>query len=234
MADRQAIFFACRSSMQDGRLKKGIQSILAKNLGFDRKTISRQWTQMKRALLPLLSNQPIETHDAIIQANSHILFRTGHSDRRKGKVKYDREEMLATIAAIPFKQRRSVRKLAAKMGIPRSTIQAFIKPPKGAKGSLLVRHVSKLKPTLTELNKVTRFEFALEQINSATMGNRSPKFYAQYDKVHVDEKWFNLCQDGENYILVARQAQEFHNQGDVSVCPGPTKMGLHCQQDVGR
>jgi hypothetical protein len=117
-------------------------------------------------------------------------------------MKYDDEELLANIVSNPFKERQSVRKLSAKIGIPRSTIQAFLKPPKGAKGCLLVCHVSKLKPTLTELNKVTRFEFAMEQINTATMNNRSPKFFGRLDKVHLDEKWFNLCQDGKNYILV--------------------------------
>jgi hypothetical protein len=191
-------------------LKKGIQTELARLLSFDRKTINRQWGQMTRALAPLLSNQPEDQHDAIIKANSHILFSTKHSERKKGKFKYDREEMLATIASILIKERRSVRKLAAKIGMAPTTIQMLIKPPRG-KGSLLVRHVSKLKPTLTEFNKVARFEFALEQINTATMGNRSPKFYAQYDKVHLDEKWFNLCQDGENYILVVgEEAPERH------------------------
>jgi hypothetical protein len=176
-SDRQTIFFTCRASLMDGHLKKGIQSELARLLGFDRKTINRQWRQMSRAVDLLLSNEPEDQHDAIIQANTHILFRTGHSDRRLGKYKYDREEMLANIAAIPIKQRRTVRKLAAKIGIPPTTIQGFLKP-KGGKRSLLVRHVSKLKPTLTEMNKVARFEFALEQVNIATMGNRSPSSLA--------------------------------------------------------
>jgi hypothetical protein len=39
-SDRQMIFYACRASMENGRLKKGIQAELARQLQFDRKTIS--------------------------------------------------------------------------------------------------------------------------------------------------------------------------------------------------
>jgi hypothetical protein len=66
---------------------------------------------------------------------------------------------------------------------------------------VLVRHTSNLRPTLTEQNKLSRFGFCLEQINPATLNLRHPKYHAQYDKVHVDEKWFHMCKDGDRYIL---------------------------------
>jgi hypothetical protein len=40
VADRQCIFIACRSTMVNGRLKRGIFSSLAKQLGFECKTIA--------------------------------------------------------------------------------------------------------------------------------------------------------------------------------------------------
>jgi hypothetical protein len=53
------------------------------------------------------------------------------------------------------------------------------------------------------MNKVSRFEFVLSQINTLTMGTRSSlKYYTHYDKVHIDEKWFYVTQDGEAYILL--------------------------------
>jgi hypothetical protein len=89
--------------MENGRLKPGIQSTLARQLGFERKTISRQWRQMQRVLAPLLSNQNIENHASIIKQNAHKLFATGHSSKKLGKVKYDNEELLAMIKLIPTK-----------------------------------------------------------------------------------------------------------------------------------
>jgi hypothetical protein len=42
----------------------------------------------------------------------------------------------------------------------------------------------------------------MSQIKEATMGLRGiPRFDGQYDKVHIDEKWFNMSRDGEIYIL---------------------------------
>jgi hypothetical protein len=202
-AERQSIFYACRAAMVDGRLKNGFQRELAVQMGFERKTICRQWLSMSRTLAPLLSNHPESTHNAIILANSHILFGTAQNQRRAGKYQYDRESIKEEVRAIPLKQRRSVRNLSARIGVPQTTIQKILNPnPVRVKSDVLIRHTSKLKPTLTELNKLTRFEFCLSQVNPITLGMRTPRFWSQYDKVHIDEKWFHLTQDGERYILV--------------------------------
>jgi hypothetical protein len=52
-----------------------------------------------------------------------------------------------------------------------------------------------------ELNKLSRYNFCLEQISRNTLGLQRPKYNDQMDKVHVDEKWFHLIRDGEKYIL---------------------------------
>jgi hypothetical protein len=205
--DRRLIFYGCRAAMVDGVVKRGFISELAQQLGFERKTVSRHWNNMQRVLAPLLNNQDEENHHAIIQQNAHILFGTGHSSRRKGKYKYDRDELAEAVKRVPLKQRQTIRNLSSAAGVPHATIQRFLKPrqPKVTEESLDVaifkRHTSKLKPTLTELNKLSRFHFALEQINPVTMNLRTPKFFAQFNKVHIDEKWFHLSQDGERYIL---------------------------------
>jgi hypothetical protein len=60
-----------------------------------------------------------------------------------------------------------------------------------------------LKPTLTTKNKLDRIDYALSQINQATINTRGPmKFQDLEDVAHGDEKWFYLCEDGEKYILV--------------------------------
>jgi hypothetical protein len=214
--DRRIIFFSCRAAIVDGVLRPGIQEELAWQLGFKKKTIQKLWTAMKTKLAPLLSNQAEEDHLAIIQANAHILFGTGHSSRRKGKMKYDREELAEAIKAVPLKSRMTVRHLAGTVGVSSTTIQRMLKPLTDHKAKLkkdgiidnnnnneeLKRHSANLRPTLTDQNRIARFEFCCEQINSATMHLRHPKFHGQFDKVHVDEKWFHLCRDGERYILL--------------------------------
>jgi hypothetical protein len=205
--DRRVIFYGCRAAMVDEAVKRGFISELAQQLGFERKTVSRHWNNMQRKLAPLLDNQDEENHHGIIQQDAHILFGTGHSSRRKGKYKYDRDELAEAVKRVPLKQRQTIRNLSSAAGVPHATIQRFLKPrqPKVAEELLDVaifkRHTSKLKPTLTELNKLSRFHFALEQINPITMNVRTPKFFAQFNKVHIDEKWFHLSQDGEKYIL---------------------------------
>jgi len=207
-ADRKAIFFAIRSSSHNGRLKRGIQGEVARQLGFEIKTISRQWTAMNKKLAPLVSNQPPEEHAAIISQNEATIFGVAHASRKKGKYKYDRTELMAALKLIPLKKRRTVRKCAGQLSIPSSTLQHILRPKDAEHHDVgvAVRYKSKLKPTLTEMNKVSRFNFALEQVNTTRTTTRNGvnsklKYYAQMDKVHVDEKWFYLCRDGENYIL---------------------------------
>jgi hypothetical protein len=91
--DRRIIFYSCRAAIVNGVLRPGTQSELAWQLGFQKKTVSKLWTMMNRKLTPLLDNQDEEDHLGIIQGNAHILFGTGHSSRRKGKMKYDRDEL---------------------------------------------------------------------------------------------------------------------------------------------
>jgi hypothetical protein len=204
--DRQSIFFVCRSTMVNGHLKSGIQKELASQLGVSRMTVSRQWTAMNKKLAPLLINQPdASTHAEIIREHAHILFGDGKASRRKGKYKYDRDDFKEAVKAVDFKDRRSIRKLAAQVGVPKSTISDFMKPKTKEAANeqpVLFRHVSKLKPTLTEANRFERYLFASDQLNKNTIHLMRPKFLDQMDRVHIDEKWFNMCQDGEGYILV--------------------------------
>jgi hypothetical protein len=57
---------------------------------------------------------------------------------------------------------------------------------------------------LTDENKAARVHYALDQINKVTVDSMvSAKYDHMYDRVHIDEKWFFLSQDGEFYILAA-------------------------------
>jgi hypothetical protein len=171
---------------------------------------------MAASLSTLLNNHPGENEADVISRNHHILFQPAHCMRRGGKFKHDQDELKSTIASLTCKQRRTVRLLASNLKLPLGTVHYLLKPrppPKAASlhgGIILKRHTSKLKPTLKEANKLTRFMFCANEVNKATDGLQgNVKFQDQMDKVHVDEKWFWICKDGEKYLLVDEE------EGDV-------------------
>jgi hypothetical protein len=205
--DQRAIFAACRATMVNGRVQRGIFKKFAKQLRFERNTISRQWRRMETSLHTLLNNHPEEEHDAIIQQNSHILFVVKHCDRRKGKYKYDRQQLRANIRSIPYKERRTHRLLASKLKMPLTTVHWLVRDrPQGPRllygGAILKPHRSSLKPKLTNGNKLHRLLFCMSQLKSSSLNLRNPVFEDQMDRVYVDEKWFWLCKDGERYLLL--------------------------------
>jgi hypothetical protein len=127
----------------------------------------------------------------------------------------EREELKAKARKIALNKRRTYRSLAKELGVSKDFIYKALK-----KEGLFRRHVSKLKPILTEANKMARLVYALGQIDPSsvppldgsqenlgrTRQQSMPKvpvvFKDQMNTVHIDEKWFFLCQDGARYILV--------------------------------
>jgi hypothetical protein len=206
--DQKAIFYACRSHFGPHGLKRGILKELAIQMGFERKTISRQWNRMKKSLHDLLDNHPEDEHTAIIDANSHKLFFVLHGQRRKGKYKYDRDALKDRLEAVTFKARRTRCQLAVALQVSLATAHWLVRPRPTAESKKLlyggnIFHVvtSKLKPALKDSNKVHRFLFCASQVKEASIALRAPVYEDQMDRVHVDEKWFWLCKDGERYIL---------------------------------
>jgi hypothetical protein len=205
--DKMTIFFAVRGAMVNGKMKRGILQKLSIQLGFERTTISRQWAGMRKKLAHLLNNQDEDDHMGIIHTSYDILFGIKHSDRRKGKFKHDREELKAAALAIHQDRRPSLRHLSAQMGVPLTTLYYLLKGRKAPTyqngETIFLRHSSKLKPTLTDENKLTRFLFAISRIKEQGTSLRGPmKFDGQYNRVHIDEKWFWMSKDGRKYILV--------------------------------
>ena len=65
---------------------------------------------------------------------------------------------------------------------------------------ILYKHSSSLKPALDETNKLWRYSYAVGQMEIVT----GPFNYwsGHYDRVHIDEKWFWISRDNENYFMV--------------------------------
>ena len=94
---------------------------------------------------------------------------------------------------VPPNQRGTYRSLAANISralgrdISHMTVYRLLK-----KEAFFRRHTSSLKPTLTELNRLTRLNYALDQIDETTLNtatrNGEVKFLDMMDRVHIDEK----------------------------------------------
>jgi hypothetical protein len=165
---------------------------------------------MRNKLAHLLNNQDEEDHIGIISASEHILFGTGQSSRRKDKFIHDRDEIKAATLAIPQHKRPTMRHLSEQLGLPLTTLFYLLKGrvrkrDPGIGETIFQRRTIKLKPTLTEVKMVHRFMFAADKIKVVPNGGVRgcvPTFDGQYNKVHIDEKWFFLSRDGKKYILV--------------------------------
>ena len=108
---------------------------------------------------------------------------------------YPSEFVREGIKNIPLWKRRTQRKLAASLGVSKTTVQRWIVD------STIRVHCNSLKPVLTEENKVARLIMALESRDP----NDPSKFRDMMDRVHVDEKWFFLSRQRERYLLLPEE-----------------------------
>ena len=81
--------------------------------------------------------------------------------------------------------------MAAASGIPKTMLYRRLKS-----GELRV-HSNTVKPTLTEVNMESRVRFCMSHINF-----NSGRFQDMMDVIHIDEKWFYLCQNKRTYYLL--------------------------------
>ena len=107
---------------------------------------------------------------------------------------YDPEAILEDVQRIPRKKRKSIRKLAKQLGVGYGTIHRL------KKKKLLWKHNNRLKPFLTDENKLHRIQYVLDHIDQHTSSRRQV-YIDMFDRIHLDEKWFYLTRDGEAYIL---------------------------------
>ena len=94
------------------------------------------------------------------------------------------------VRAVPFKDRKCIRSLGKKVGIPRATLGRALKL------GLLKTTKSHIKPILTPENKATCVAYCLSNLDQQNC------FLPMFNRVDIDEKWFYLTQINTRYILV--------------------------------
>ncbi|XP_010238920.1 uncharacterized protein LOC100836274 [Brachypodium distachyon] len=85
--------------------------------------------------------------------------------------------------AIPIKDRTTLRDLADKLFMTKTTVWKRLKEGE------FRRHSSDMKPTLTEDNLKARVAYALSNLEPASLPH-DPTFKPAFNVVHIDEKWY--------------------------------------------
>jgi len=203
--DRRGCYLSVHAMAGAATPERGIFPIIASVCNVSRQLVARHWKEIRSLL---------QNHDADHGTNfindpataPHILFDNKVSKRRGGKHKWNRAAVKAKAKTVPFSRRRKIRHFAEAMEMPRATLHKMLRKEK-----LFYRVTSALKPKLTPTNKHLRMLHALERIDpisiNRTTRNSGLRFVEQLDEVHIDEKWFFICRDNENYMLVSDEEE---------------------------
>ncbi len=123
-------------------------------------------------------------------------------------IKYPRDGFVQAVRQLPFRNRGTVRLIEGSVGVSSSTIHRLIHDEK-----LLRPHTSSGKPMLTDVNKMARLEFCLNERGPNGM------YHTMYDRLHLDEKWFFLTRVTERYYLAGDEPQPHRVIGHKSHIP---------------
>ena len=173
--------------LEDGVLPWGSFTIVADQIGVACSTISRLWWQARGAREQSL----IITPEIASRNNSRANCR-----------KYLHAEFRQGLKEIPWHCRKTYRSTAKAMGVALSTVQRML-----LHQDVCRIHMSSLKPTLTEENKMSRMELALSFVDK----NNTSKFENMEDLIHIDKKWFYLMKDGQRFIIAADEEEPYRH-----------------------
>lgn len=103
--------------------------------------------------------------------------------------------------AIDRRLRKNISSVACAISVSKSTLHCrFTK-------EIIKRHTNALKPYLINANKASRLAYVVDQIDESTLTDGDSHFYNQWDRVHIDKKWFNLTEErGTFYLAVDEEA----------------------------
>jgi hypothetical protein len=173
--DRRRLKDFLLERLEDGVLTRGAIRDGAVLVGVTHCTVSRLWRKWKVA------------HENALNGVWDVT--TGKKANGR-PVKYPREGFVQAVRELPYRSRGTVRLIEGAIGVSATTIHRLIHKEK-----LLKPHTSNGKPMLTEVNKMARLEFCLNERGNNGMYN------TMYDRVHLDEKWFFLTRVTERYYL---------------------------------
>ncbi|XP_042056531.1 uncharacterized protein LOC121801146 [Salvia splendens] len=101
-------------------------------------------------------------------------------------------------------ERSTIRKVASKMEVSKTSIGRFIK------SNQLKPHTSAVKPTLTEANKIARMKWCPAHIQP-TLAEGKLLYHSMHNIVHIDEKWFYMTKASDRYYLLPDEDEPYRS-----------------------
>ncbi|XP_042035354.1 uncharacterized protein LOC121781723 [Salvia splendens] len=124
---------------------------------------------------------------------------SGYS-KKKGKVNLDEDKF----RHLSMLERSSIRKLAIKMEVSKSTAGRWVK------GNKIRPHTNVIKPALTDVNKISRMRWSLSHIQ-LTMYEGKLLYHAMHNIVHIDEKWFYMTKASDRYYMLPDEDEPYRS-----------------------
>ncbi|ETN11218.1 hypothetical protein PPTG_10165 [Phytophthora nicotianae INRA-310] len=149
------LLFSCR----DGKVPHG--TCLAKDYGCHWHSIKRIWNRYRENVALGIADGAPESR---IKGNL-------------GRKPYDRSELAAKLKEVPIFERHRVAATTARIGVSASLIRALLDE------GHLTRRLRRIKPLLSDDNKIQRMKHTLTFIDEQTY-----QFENMYGMVHIDEK----------------------------------------------
>ena len=173
--ERQSVCYALLSHVDNKTLPRGVILSIAKKFEVDRSTISRLWTKHIKVHV---ENDQLEKIDV-----------SGKKASRGTKRIYDPISLEEEIKNIPKSQRTTVRATAHALKVGTKTVMNLKK-----EGTIKVCN-SSVRPLLQDHHKIARYMFCANEVND------DGTIKTMLDRVHIDEKNFQLCPEKTRYYL---------------------------------
>ncbi|XP_044325600.1 uncharacterized protein [Triticum aestivum] len=179
--ERFGVYFALKViKNKDGQVVKTDKKLVADVLKTSLSTVSRIWRRANRQI-----------------ARGEEVDVSNQKKRRVGRKPKDLD--LSRMATIPLNRRRTFRSLARSLGVSCTTLHARF-----VLGELR-RNTNKLRPTIKPANEIERLRFCISMADENWLRTPWPLFRELDDIVYMDEKWFNLTQEENGYLLLPEE-----------------------------
>ncbi|XP_042003811.1 uncharacterized protein LOC121752785 [Salvia splendens] len=169
-----------------GALPHGSFTEAANKFRVHPRTASRLWT---------IATHQIEQGEPVVLKGKA----SGYS-KKKGKVNLDEDKF----RHLSMLERSSIRKLAIKTEVSKSTAGRWVK------GNKIRPHTNATKPALTDVNKISRMRWSLTHIQP-TIAEGKLLYHAMHNIVHIDEKWFYMTKASERYYLLSDEDEPYRS-----------------------
>ncbi|WVZ91009.1 hypothetical protein U9M48_037242 [Paspalum notatum var. saurae] len=171
---RNLIFQTCLARSTNGKLKRHVTKDVAQRFRVGIQVVQRIWKKGKSDLA------------------QGIVVDVSNKRRKCGRKEIPID--LSVLRSVPFKDRTTIEDVCAILHISKSKLLRL------KRKGVIKRHSNSIKPYLTEANKKTRLQWALDMIDPSSMPD-NPMFKGLFDVVYIDEKWFYLTRKSEGYYM---------------------------------